>query len=92
MRASLSDSLRGLVRATQLPQRRWWALGPRASVQANASELLALATLVAGGTPLYARGLALLNELLSDGAGPAYRGDATALSRALSDARAALTA
>jgi hypothetical protein len=92
MRGSLADSLHGLVRAAQGPQRRWWALGSRAAVLANASELDALAMLLASQTPLYARGLALLNELLTDSTGPAYRGDATALSRALSDARSALSA
>lgn len=92
MRGSLADSLHGLVRAAQGPQRRWWALGSRGAVLANASELDALAMLLASQTPLYARGLALLNQLLTDGLGPAYRGDATALSRALSDARSALTA
>jgi hypothetical protein len=92
MRGSLADSLHGLLRAAQGPQRRWWALGSRAAVLANASELDALAMLLASETPLYARGLALLNQLLTDGGGPAYRGDATALSRALSDARTALSA
>jgi hypothetical protein len=91
-RGSLAASLHGLVRAAQGPQRRWWALGSRDAVLANASELDALAMLLASDTPLYARGLALLNQLLTDGTGPAYRGDATALSRALSDARAALSA
>jgi hypothetical protein len=92
MRGSLADSLHGLVRAAQGPQRRWWALGSRAAVLTNASELDALAMLLASATPLYARGLALLSQLLTDGTGPAYRDDATALSRALSDARTALTA
>jgi hypothetical protein len=91
MRESLADSLDNLVCAAQGQPRRWSALGRRAAVQANVSELDALATLLVSGTPLYARGLALLNELLTDGVGPAYRGDATTLSRALSDARIALT-
>ncbi len=92
MRESLAGSLHGLLRAAQGPQRRWWALGSRAAVLANASELDALAMLLSSETPLYARGLALLNQLLTDGVGPAYRGDAVALSRALSDARTALAA
>jgi hypothetical protein len=90
-RESLADSLHGLVHAAHGPQRRWWALGSRATVLANASELDALAMLLSSETPLYVRGLALLNELLTDGTGPAYSGDATALSRALADARTALT-
>lgn len=92
MRGSLADSLHNLVRAAQGPQRRWWALGSREAVLANASDLDALAMLLTSETPLYARGLALLNALLTDGTGPAYRGDAAALSRALSDARSALAA
>jgi hypothetical protein len=91
-RGSLADSLHGLVRAAQGPQRRWWALGSRATVLANASELDSLAMLLTSETPLYARGLALVNQLLTDGVGPAYHGDATALARALSDARIALMA
>jgi hypothetical protein len=91
MRGSLADSLHGLVHAAHGPQRRWWALGSRAAVLANASELDALAMLLASERPLYARGLALLNGLLTDGSGPAFRGDATALARALADARSALT-
>ncbi len=90
-RASLADALHHLIRAAQGPQRRWWALGSGAAVHANASELHELAGLLESDTALYAQGLASLNELLKDGDGPAYRGDATALARALSDVRAALT-
>jgi hypothetical protein len=91
MRGSLADSLHGLVRAAHGPQRRWWALGSRTAVLANASELDALAMLLTSERPLYAQGLALISRLLTDGTGPAYQGDATALARALADARAALT-
>jgi hypothetical protein len=91
MRGSLADSLHGLVRAAHGPQRRWWALGSRSAVLANASELDALAMLLTSERPLYAQGLAQLNGLLTDGTGPAYQGDTTALSRALADARTALT-
>lgn len=90
-RRSLAQALHRLVRAAQGPQRRWWALSSRASINANTSELAELARLLENGTALYAGGLASLNELLKDGTGPVYRGDATALSRALSDVRTALT-
>jgi hypothetical protein len=89
-RAALADALDGLVRAAQGPQRRWWALASPSSVRANSSELHALASLLDSRTPVYARGVAHVNQLLHDGSGPAYQGDATRLARALSDARAAL--
>jgi hypothetical protein len=42
--------------------------------------------------PLYARGVAIVRELLTDGAGPLYtQDDATTLSTTLPNARAALT-
>lgn len=86
-RASLADALRNLATAGHGPRRRWWALGWTAAVDANAAQLRELAELLESDAPLYAGGIASLNELLSDGAGPAYRGDAPALARALSDAR-----
>ena len=92
MRNELADALDGLVRAAQGPQRRWWALSSPASVLANSSELHSLASLLDSSTPVYARGVALVVQLLSDGTGPAYQGDATSLARALSDARTALRA
>ncbi len=89
-RIALADGLDGLVRAAAGPHRRWWALSRHEGVLANRDELHSLATLLRGTTPVYARGIALLNETLTDGTGPAYHGDATALARRLSDARAAL--
>lgn len=89
-RAALADGLRRLSAASRGPRSRWWALGWTAAVEANSADLLGLARLLESGTPLYARGLAAVSELLSDGTGPAYSGNASALARAVSDAREAL--
>jgi hypothetical protein len=89
-RRELAGAIDALVRAAQGPQRRWWALASPSSVLANSAELHALASLLDSDTPVYARGVALARELLRDGTGPAYRGDATRLARAVSDARAAM--
>jgi hypothetical protein len=91
-RSELARALEALVRAAQGPQRRWWALSSPTSVLANSSELHALASLLDSGAPVYARGVAAVNQLLSDGTGPAYQGDATRLARAVGDARSALRA
>jgi hypothetical protein len=89
-RRALADALDGLVRAAQRPQRRWWALSSPSSVLANSSQLHELASLLDGRGPVYARGVALVSELLHDGTGPVYQGRAGDLARALSDARTAL--
>jgi hypothetical protein len=45
---------------------------------------------LASDVPVYARGIALLNELLTDGNGPAYHGTVESLARRLDEARMAL--
>jgi hypothetical protein len=90
-RRELADGLDRLVLAASGPQRRWWALAGRRSVLANADALDELATLLRSDAPLYARGIALIAETLSDGVGPAYLGEAPALARRLSDAGVALS-
>jgi hypothetical protein len=89
-RALIAEGLDRLVQAARGPQRRWWAVGQRHPLLANAEDLHELAALLRGGTPLHARGIAILSEALSDGTGPAYHGDATAVARWLHDARAAM--
>jgi hypothetical protein len=89
-RVSIADGLERLVRAAQGPQRRWWSLSWPSSVLANSSELHALASLLHDHSPVYARGVAILNQLLTDGAGSGYGGDGEALARTLGDARLAL--
>jgi hypothetical protein len=89
-RTELASGLERLVARAQGPHRRWWALEAPDAVLANSSQLHGLASLLHSDTPLYAHGLAHLRELLADGRSPLYRGDPTALSRALSDVSAAL--
>jgi hypothetical protein len=89
-RALIAEGLERLLRAAQGPQRRWWAVSRRGHMLANASRLHELASLLASGTPLYARGIAMLNQLLTDGTGPAYLGEGERLTRWLDEARVAL--
>ena len=63
----------------------------RAAILGNRSELLELAAMLRRDRPLYARGVAMLNVILTDGTGSAYTdpsGDA--LTRQLQIARASL--
>ena len=83
-RRALADALEEIVAcASEAPRRRRLA-PPRASVLANAVALRELSALMRSATPLYARGIALLGELVTDGAGPLYaRGRADALAHSL---------
>jgi hypothetical protein len=89
-RALIAEGLQRLVRAAQGPQKRWRAASRRGQLLANASRLHELASALASGAPLYARGIAMLNQLLTDGTGPAYLGDGESLARRLDEARTAL--
>ena len=89
-RDEIARALDTLVRRAQGSQRRWWDLSQREAILENSSELRALATMLTRDRPLYAAGVAHLRQLLTDGTGPAYRGSASALARALYDSRAAL--
>jgi hypothetical protein len=90
-RDALADTLDLVIARAHGRPRRGRVTPPRGSVLENAATRAELARLVRGGTPLYARGLAMLASLLTDGSGPLYaRGDGAALAGALGDARAAL--
>jgi hypothetical protein len=72
---------------------RWRVRPFRAAAAANAPELHALAARLREPGPLYARGIAMLSRLLTEGTGPAYndsRGDL--LAQRLRDARVAMGA
>ena len=94
-RASLADSLELLVRAAQQAPRRT-RVSPRPGVIVNAELMFEIADRLRGGRPLYAIGIAMLNELLSDGIGPVFgdrdgselEGRLTAIQAALGGARA----
>jgi hypothetical protein len=89
-RRALAEELEA-VRGAHLRPSAWRLAPPRASVEANAATLSELVVLLRSGLPLYARGLAMLAELLADGTGPLYaRGAESELASALTDARVAL--
>ncbi len=91
-RTQLAAGLERSLRAARGPQRRWWAVSPHSPLLANPDELRELAELLRGGEPLRAAGIAMLNRLLTDGAGPAYRGQPQAAVRLLREAHAAMVA
>jgi hypothetical protein len=90
-RALLAEGLERSLQAAQGTQRRWWAVSPRSPLLANASAVRELAALLRADGPLYAPGLAILNQLMSDGSGPAYRDQPQHAARRLREARAAMT-
>ncbi len=90
-RSMIADGLERMLQAAQRsPSSRIRVRPRREAVLANAVELRELAAEVRGTAPLYARGIAIVAELLSDGTGPAYLGDGDTLARRLHEARAAL--
>lgn len=89
-RSAVAEGLERLLRGAQGPQRRWWALARHTTVRANSSELAQLASLLRSSRPAYARGIAILNLLLTDGAGAAYQGGPSQLARELREARSAI--
>jgi hypothetical protein len=89
-RAAIADGLGRLLEAADGAPRRASALRQGAHVVANASALRELVAVLRGPAPLYARGIAMVNRLLTDGTGPAYVGDRAALARRLLEARAAI--
>lgn len=90
-RAEIASGLERLAQADLLPAGRWRSLPSQVAVRENADALLELAALLRSDRRLYVRGIARLDLLLIDGAGPAFtdrRGEA--LARELELARAAL--
>ncbi len=90
-RESLASGLGEFLWRAQAPRTRWRVCPRRTAVCANASALAELAGLLAGESPVYARGVATLEQLLTDGSGAAYRGDAELLARRLRECRRAMT-
>jgi hypothetical protein len=91
-RAEIAARLERLARISDGDAGLWRVAPKHRAVTENEQELLALAATLRGPDPLYARGLAMLRRLTTDGAGPMYT-DATGveLAATLSDARAAMT-
>jgi hypothetical protein len=90
-RASVALGIERLLETAQGRRRRRTVLPRGGHLLVNETELHALAAELRGGTPLYARGIAMMGRLLTDGSGPAYLGDADALARSLRDADAAMS-
>lgn len=89
-RDAMADGLQRLAARADSAQRRSWSLGNRRTLRANSSRLYELALLMRTERPLYAGGLARVNQLLTDSLSPMYRGDETTLARALDEAAQAL--
>ena len=73
-------------RHQRMPGGRWGVRPNRSAMFASAGTIRAISTLLRQPTPVYARGIAMLSELLRDGTGPLYLGDDPALAAFLDDA------
>jgi hypothetical protein len=90
-RARIADGLERLALSADNPRGRARILPSCAAILGNRSELLELAAMLRGDRPLYARGVAMLNVILTDGTGAAYTDrSGAALTRQLQIARASL--
>lgn len=90
-RLRIAGALERLARTSSESRTSVRVLPSRAAVCANAVELDALAALLRGPVPVYARGIAMLRLLVTDGTGPAYSDrQGGALADALCRARAAI--
>jgi hypothetical protein len=83
-RTLLASSIERLTQSAYRPVSRRRVCPCREAVLANAQPLRELATRLRADRPLYARGIAIVDELVSDGTGPIYRGGAAALAQRLS--------
>jgi hypothetical protein len=89
-RALIAEGLERMARSADGPTRRLRIPPSRGAVLRSRSELFAIAETLRGDRALYARGIATLGIILSDGTGPAYtdpRGDALAMQLKLARAR-----
>lgn len=89
-RAKLAEGLERLSESAQGPQQRWSAVGRREALLGNLEEIGELAMLLRSDRPLYAGGIAILNEFLSDGAGCAYHGEREEIAGRLQAGRLAM--
>jgi hypothetical protein len=89
-RRALAAALERLPELALAPPNRFRLRPSEQAVAANEERLRELGALLRADTPLYARGLADLGQLLSDSTGPLFRGDALTLERRLARARASM--
>lgn len=71
MRDELARSLERLVFVAQHPRRQGLRVR-RTAILLSAPALHDVATVLHGPAPVYARGVAIINELLTDGSGPPF--------------------
>jgi hypothetical protein len=86
-RRALAEGLERWLQAAYGRPHSRRVLPPRSLAAANAGQVRDLIAQLRGSAPLYARGVAAVDELLSDTTGPAYRGDGDTLARRLAEAR-----
>ena len=92
MRQRVAADLERLARGAGQPGCRFRTLPAREAVRQNRGELMDLARILRAGGAAYARGVALLELVVTDGAGPAYTDRHGAiLARRLRQARQRLT-
>jgi hypothetical protein len=91
-RGGIAAGLERSLRAAHGPQRRWWAVSAHSPLLANAAAVRELGELLVSDAPLLAPGIAMLNQLLTDGSGPAYHGQPRTVARLLRHAYAAMVA
>jgi hypothetical protein len=92
-RYELADGLDLIVASAQGPPSSRRVLPRHSTVLANAPLLREIARTLRGPEPLYARGIAMIHRLLTDGTGPMYTSrDGSVLERELLKARAAVCA
>jgi hypothetical protein len=90
-RAEIADGLERLVEVARDESSGRRIRPRRRAVLASEPELAELAELLRGPAPVYAQGLAMLRQLVTDGTGPAYvDDDGAALPERLRSARLAL--
>jgi hypothetical protein len=86
----IATALEHLVAATREPGSLARIRPRRATVRSQEAELRELAEMLRSPSPVYARGIAMLEGLVRDGTGPVYDGEPAALGAELRAARAAL--
>jgi hypothetical protein len=72
-RYRLAAALEHLALTADAPPRMFRTAPRRGAVEANRAQLMELASTLRQGGLLYARGIAILELVLIDGSGPAYR-------------------
>ncbi len=90
-RRRIATALKGLLLAAEQPPRRSRVPVARGALRENETAIRELSRRVASRSPVYAPGLARLEGLLGDSAGPAYRGGPDELAAELERVEAGLS-